>query len=61
MAKRKSKISVRENTISDEEKQYQFAFDFAYWLENNLGKASVGGAIQLLRKFIMEKNSKNET
>jgi hypothetical protein len=56
MAKSKPKEPVHEKLmISKEEESYRLLFDFAYWLENGLGKAGCGGATELLRKFLKER------
>jgi hypothetical protein len=54
MGKRKSKAcpsDPKPQNITEEEHQYRLLFDFAYWLEN-LERGSVGGATQLLRRFL---------
>lgn len=64
MGKRKSKASPSDpkpENITEEEHQYRLLFDFAYWLEN-LDRGAVGGATQLLRKFLYgEKNEEENT
>jgi hypothetical protein len=54
MGKRKEQ-KIRPQNITEEEKVYQLLFDFAYWLENGLGKAGCGGATELLRRFLQER------
>jgi hypothetical protein len=51
----KKKEPSPQPAISEEEKQYRLLFDFAYWLENGLGKAGCSGATELLRKFLRER------
>jgi hypothetical protein len=54
VGKRKEQ-TIKPQNITDEERNYQILFDFAYWLENGLGKAGCGGATELLRKFLQER------
>jgi hypothetical protein len=54
MGKRKEQ-KIKPQNITEEEKVYQLLFDFAYWLENGLGKAGCGGATELLRRFLQER------
>ena len=53
------KPKIEQPQISKEEEVYQLIFDFAYWLENGVGRAGVAGATELLRKFLQEKNVYN--
>ena len=57
MGKRK-KQTIEPQNITDEERIYQLLFEFAYYLENGLGKAGCGGATELLRKFLQERKDK---
>lgn len=57
MGKRKSsdkKTVSKPQEISEKEKVYQLLFDFAYHLEN-MDRAPVGGATELLRQFLKTK------
>lgn len=53
----KGKILSVEEIITEEEKIYRLMFDFAHYLEN-LPRAPVGAATQLLREFLKEKTKK---
>jgi hypothetical protein len=55
MGKRKEQVPKFRPEITQEEENYRILFDFAYWLENGLGKAGCGGATELLRKFLGER------
>ena len=58
MGKRKESGPRTRPQITQEEENYQIIFDFAYWLENGLGKAGCGGATELLRRFLQERKEK---
>lgn len=59
MGKRKEQSPKFREDITQEEENYRILFDFAYWLENGLGKAGCGGATELLRKFLKERKEKD--
>ena len=59
MGKRKEQSPKFRPEITQEEENYRILFDFAYWLENGLGKAGCGGATELLRKFLKERKEKD--
>lgn len=52
---KKSTKSLEKPIINEE--QLSLAYDFAYYIENLPGKAGCGGAIELLRKFLRERNN----
>lgn len=51
---KKKKSDIERPVISQEEEVYRLLFDFAYWLENGIGRAGCAGATELLRKFLIE-------
>ena len=59
MGKRKEQSPKFRPEITQGEENYRILFDFAYWLENGLGKAGCGGATELLRKFLKERKEKD--
>ena len=52
---KKSTKSLEKPIINEE--QLSLAYDFAYYIENLPGKAGCSGAIELLRKFLRERNN----
>lgn len=62
MAKKKEKIVLPQEMLSDpEEQKLRLLFDFAYYLENLPGKSGLDGATAILRLFLAQRNKENDS